>query len=62
MDYEDIINMEHHVSSRHQAMSMYARAAQFAPFAALTGYEEAISTAEHEHTETPNNEDNTEIW
>jgi hypothetical protein len=48
-DYEDIINMPHHVSSRHQPMSMYARAAQFAPFAALTGYEEAISTAEKEH-------------
>lgn len=48
-DYEDIINMPHHVSSRHQPMSMYARAAQFAPFAALSGYEEAINTAENEN-------------
>jgi hypothetical protein len=61
MDYEDIIDMPHHVSSRHQPMSMYARAAQFAPFAALTGYEDAISTAEKEHTQTPNNEDDTEM-
>ena len=61
MDYEDIIDMPHHVSSRHQPMSMFARAAQFAPFAALTGYEEAISTAEKEHTQTPSNEDDTEM-
>ena len=61
MDYEDIIDMPHHVSSRHQPMSMYARAAQFAPFAALTGYEKAISTAEKEHKQTPNNEDDTEM-
>ena len=62
MDYEDIINMEHHVSSRHQAMSMEARAAQFAPFAALNGYEEAISTAENEHTQESNNENDAEMW
>ena len=54
--------MEHHVSSRHQAMSMEARAAQFAPFAALNGYEEAISTAENEHTQESNNENDTEMW
>ena len=40
--YDDIINLPHHVSKRHQRMSLYNRAAQFAPFAALTGYEEAI--------------------
>ena len=61
MDFEDIIDMPHHVSSRHQPMSMYARAAQFAPFAALTGYEEAISMAEKDHTQTPSNEDDTEM-
>lgn len=40
--YEDIINMPHHVSEKHPQMSRHDRAAQFSPFAALTGYEEAI--------------------
>ena len=40
--YEDIINLPHHVSKKHPQMSLYARAAQFAPFAALTGYEDLI--------------------
>lgn len=40
--YDDIINMEHHKSKKHPPMSLYARSAQFAPFAALTGYEEAV--------------------
>ena len=41
-EYDDIINLPHHVSKRHPQMSMWNRAAQFAPFAALTGYEDAI--------------------
>lgn len=41
--YEDIINLSHHVSERHPRMSMYNRAAQFSPFAALTGFEEAVN-------------------
>ena len=40
--YEDIINLPHHVSPSHPPMPPSARAAQFAPFAALTGYEAAI--------------------
>ena len=40
--YDDIINMEHHKSKKHPPMSLYARSAQFAPFAALTGYEDAV--------------------
>ena len=40
--YDDIIDMPHHVSERHPQMSMYNRAAQFAPFAALTGHDSAI--------------------
>lgn len=40
--YEAIIGHEHHVSTRHQRMSALDRAAQFAPFAALTGYESVI--------------------
>ena len=41
-EYDDIIHLPHHVSKRHPQMSMEARAAQFAPFAALTGHSEAI--------------------
>jgi hypothetical protein len=41
-DYSDIINMPHHVSRNHPQMPMEARAAQFAPFAALTGYDAVI--------------------
>ena len=40
--YDDIINLPHHVSTKHPQMSMLERAAQFSPFAALTGYEEAV--------------------
>ena len=40
--YKDIINLPHHVSSTHPQMSMINRAAQFSPFAALTGYDDAI--------------------
>ena len=41
-NYDDIINMPHHVSKKHPRMSLEARSAQFAPFAALTGYEDEI--------------------
>ena len=41
-NYEDIIEMPHHVSETRPQMSLEARAAQFAPFAALTGFDEAI--------------------
>ena len=40
--YDDIIHMPHHVSKRRQPMSLYERAAQFSPFAALTGHGEAV--------------------
>ncbi|MBR3258730.1 MAG: hypothetical protein IKF96_07035 [Eggerthellaceae bacterium] len=40
--YADIINLPHHVSSKHPHMSLYDRAAQFAPFAALKGYDDAV--------------------
>ena len=40
-DYSDIINLPHY-EPKHPRMSRYQRAAQFAPFAALTGYEEEI--------------------
>lgn len=41
-DYSDIINLPHHQSKTRPHMSNYNRAAQFAPFAALTGHSEAI--------------------
>ena len=40
--YEDIINLSHHISKKHPQMTMESRAAQFAPFAALVGYEDAV--------------------
>lgn len=41
--YDDIINLPHHVSRNHPQMSMRDRAAQFSPFAALVGYEDAVA-------------------
>ena len=40
--YDDVINRQHPTSKKHPRMSNMNRAAQFAPFAALTGYEESI--------------------
>jgi len=44
-DYDDIINLPHYEPKHHPRMSMWNRAAQFAPFAALTGYDDAIRSA-----------------
>lgn len=41
--YKDIIGLPHHVSPTRTAMPLAQRAAQFAPFAALAGHEEAIA-------------------
>lgn len=43
--YDDIINLPHPVSKNHRPMSRENRAAQFSPFAALTGYDAAIDEA-----------------
>ncbi|MBQ2981338.1 MAG: hypothetical protein IJD58_04330 [Lachnospiraceae bacterium] len=40
--YDDIINLAYHKSADREHMSLHDRAAQFAPFAALTGHEDAI--------------------
>lgn len=40
--YDDMIDLPHHVSEKHPQMPMLDRAAQFSPFAALTGYDAAI--------------------
>ncbi len=41
-DYSDIINLPHHVSANREHMPIRDRAAQFSPFAALTGHDAAI--------------------
>ena len=40
--YEDILYLPHHTSKTKPRMSVSDRAAQFSPFAALTGYEDAV--------------------
>lgn len=40
--YDDIINMEHHISEKHPQMSLENRSSQFAPFSALTGYDDEV--------------------
>ena len=47
--YQGIIGLPHHVSETRAAMPAGNRAAQFAPFAALTGYEEEIRKTAEEH-------------
>ncbi len=47
-NYEDIIILPHPVSRKHKQMSMHDRAAQFAPFAALTGYEDMVEETARE--------------
>ena len=49
MNYDDIIDLPHHVSKRHKPMSLLNRAAQFAPFAALTGFGDVIENAAEQH-------------
>ena len=41
-NYDDIIDLPHHISETHPPMSRADRAAQFSPFAALTGYDAAV--------------------
>ena len=40
--YDDIINLPHYEPKYHPRMSKYKRSAQFAPFAALVGYDEQV--------------------
>lgn len=51
--YDDIIGLPHHVSARHPQMSLHDRAAQFSPFAALSGYEDAVEEAGRLTSERP---------
>ncbi|MBQ7343225.1 MAG: hypothetical protein IJW53_00505 [Clostridia bacterium] len=43
--YDDILNLPHYISEKRAKMSIYDRAAQFSPFAALTGYDAAVLEA-----------------
>ncbi len=45
-NYDDIIDHPHYRSKKRQPMSLHNRAAQFAPFAALTGYGESVLNTE----------------
>lgn len=47
-EYCDIIDREHPISEKHPPMSRLNRAAQFAPFAALTGYDDLIRESERD--------------
>ena len=42
-EYDDILRLPHHRSLRHRPLPAESRAAQFSPFAALAGYEEALA-------------------
>lgn len=54
--YDDIIDLPHHQSQTHAHMSMHNRAAQFMPFAALTGYDDIIrQTAQSRSSDKPRN-------
>lgn len=48
-EYADIIEMKHPISQKHPQMSMHERAAQFAPFAALNGFEEMIQNTKEKY-------------
>ena len=51
--YDDIINLPHHVSATRPQMPMIDRAAQFQPFRALTGYEDAVQETARQTDEPP---------
>ncbi len=48
-NYDDIINLPHHTSRQFQRMPLEERAAQFSPFAALTGYDALIRETAREN-------------
>lgn len=60
--YDDIIDHPHHVSDRHPRMSMYQRAAQFAPFSALAGHNEAIMETARKNQESYQDEHTEDIY
>ena len=49
--YDDIIRLPHHVSEKHPQMALSDRAAQFSPFAALTGFDDYLADTGREALE-----------
>ena len=60
--YDDIIGLDHPTSKRHPRMAAIDRAAQFSPFAALTGYEKALEETKESAIDKVANEIETEEW
>ena len=50
--YDDIIDHPHHISDKHPRMTMFQRAAQFAPFSALAGHSQAIMDTARKNQES----------
>jgi hypothetical protein len=61
-NYEDIINLPHHVSKTHTPMSMWNRAAQFAPFAALNGHNSALMETEKQNEQMYEHQDDSSTF
>ena len=51
-DYADIVNLPRPEPQNHQRMPLTKRAAQFAPFAALTGFDKVVSETIRQHEES----------
>ena len=61
--YDDIIGLPHPTSKRHPRMAAIDRAAQFSPFAALTGYEKALEETKEIAIDKVENEiEKTAFW
>lgn len=61
-EYEDIINQPHFEPRRHPRMPLANRAAQFAPFAAVTGHNEAAHDTAQQHIASIDVETEDEDW
>jgi len=57
--YDDIIGLPHPVSKKHPPMPLESRAAQFAPFAALTGHSDAIQETERHQVDSMEHQSDT---
>ena len=60
--YADILDRPHPVSTKYKPMSLHDRAAQFSPFAAMTGYDSAIRTAEENFAKTEQDQLERDKW
>ena len=61
-NYEEIINLPHHVSKTHTPMSMWNRAAQFAPFAALNRHNSALMETEKQNEQMYEHQDDSSTF